>query len=222
MKTAPLPPRSEAELEARVGALFGRSLGDVAESVGLTIADDTTRTKGKLGALLELALGATGGSREEHDFPALEVELKTVPVTAAGNPRESTYVCTVHLSEADGEEWETSWVKRKLSRVLWVPIVTDDDSRWQTRTVGAARLWRPSAEEEAMLRHDYDEVMGLVALGRVDALTAHLGVCLQVRPKAAHGGIRTSIRNPDAEVVETVPRGFYLRPSFTRRLLSER
>ena len=44
---------------------------------------------------------------------------------------------------------------------------------------------------------------------------------LQVRPKAATGRTRTFSFGPEGEWIATVPRGFYLRASFTRALLSD-
>lgn len=85
------PPRDEAELLARARALRGRPV----EPSGL-------HRKGKTGELVERALGAHGGSTATWDFPDLGVELKTIPVDArTAMPRESTFVCTVSLADAD-------------------------------------------------------------------------------------------------------------------------
>ncbi|HEY8040786.1 MAG TPA: MutH/Sau3AI family endonuclease [Polyangiaceae bacterium] len=202
------PPRDEAELLARARALRGRRL----EGGGL-------HAKGKVGELVERALGASGGSTATWDFPALRVELKTIPVDArTGTPRESTFVCAVSLVDADRAEWATSWVRAKLSRVLWIPLEVQEDG---TRVVGGARLWSPSAEQERGLADDFDEILGRVGAGDVEGVTAHLGRWLQLRPKAAHGGVRTLVPGADGELVSTVPRGFYLRTSFTGAILRE-
>ena len=56
---------------------------------------------------------------------------------------------------------------------------------------------------------------------RASDVSAHLGRWLQLRPKARDGRARTVAFGREGEVVETVPRGFYLRPSFTRALLAD-
>jgi DNA mismatch repair protein MutH len=214
------PPGSEAELLARAYGLVGRTLGEIGSELAVTFGADTVHTKGKLGELVERALGASGGTGAVHDFPGLGVELKTIPVDAELHPRESTFVCTIALRDAESVEWESSWVRAKLARVLWVPIETPRTSPWQERTVLEPLLWSPSPEQEAGLRADFEELMGTIAIGRIEALTARDGRWLQVRPKAATGSVRTTVIGLEGEVIRTIPRGFYLRASFTRALLA--
>lgn len=201
----------------RAEALSGRTLGELACALGVRLPDEPRRAKGIPGQLLERALGADGGSRPEPDFGALGIELKTVPVGSEGRPRESTYVCKVAPLEIAHEEWPSSRVRRKLAHVLWVPVAAE--GALPERRIGAARLWQPSSDEEAALRADWEELAGLLGSGAVDEITAHRGRFLQIRPKAADGDERGMMPGPDDTTVETVPRGFYLRSSFTERIL---
>jgi DNA mismatch repair protein MutH len=222
MTQSPGPPQTLEHLLARADALAGTRVADVAAAVGLSTFGDAVRTKGSAGAILERALGATGGSGRVVDFPALGVELKTIPVDARGAPVESTYVCTLSLADAEEQEWEDSWVRAKLRRVLFVPLIANDDTvPWPFRTIGAPVLWSPSAEQDAVLRGDFDDAVGLIGVGRIEELTAHRGRWLQVRPKAAHGRVRTTAFGADGEAIATIPRGFYLRPRFTGALLRD-
>jgi DNA mismatch repair protein MutH len=206
-------------LLARAHALSGTTVGDLAASLGVSSAGEAVRTKGTPGAILELALGATGGSTKVHDFPELGVELKTVPVDLRGVPVESTYVCTLSLADAETQEWDDSWVRAKLARVLFVPLVAGDGVPWPARRIGHAVLWSPTPEQNAVLRADFDDVVGLVGVGRIEELTAHRGRWLQVRPKAAHGRVRTVAWGAEGEAIATIPRGFYLRTRFTGAIL---
>jgi DNA mismatch repair protein MutH len=208
-------------LLARARALVGVEVGELAARLGVSSAGDAVRTKGTPGAILELALGATGGSSKIHDFPELGVELKTIPVDLRGVPAESTHVCTLSLADAETQEWEDSWVRRKLARVLFVPLVAGDDAPWPARRVGEAVLFSPTEAQEAVLRADFDDIVGLIGIGRIEELTAHRGRWLQVRPKAAHGRVRTVAFGVDGEAIATVPRGFYLRPRFTGAVLRD-
>ena len=206
-------PRDEAELLTRARGLVGSSLSDLAATalrVGL-------HSKGKAGVLLEHALGATGGSAATWDFPELEIELKSIPLDTRGKPKESTYVCTFALADADRAIWDDSWAARKLSRVLWVPL---HDVGEGDRRVGEPILWSPSAEEASTLRNDFDEIVGRIGALGIESVSAHLGVALQLRPKAANGRVRTVVRSNEGDLVATVPRGFYLRPSFTGGILA--
>lgn len=208
-------------LLTRARSLVGRELGEVAASLGVGSDGDAVRTKGTPGAILELALGASGGSSKVHDFPELEVELKTIPLDPRGTAVESTYVCTLSLADAEDQEWETSWVRAKLARVLFVPLVAPDGTAWPARRVGAPVLWSPTEEQDAILRADFDDVVGLIGVGRIEELTAHRGRWLQVRPKARHGRVRTVAWGAEGEAIATVPRGFYLRARFTSAILAE-
>jgi DNA mismatch repair protein MutH len=200
--------RDEAELLSRALALRGRPVG----ATGL-------RRKGKVGEIVERALGATGGSAATWDFPDLRVELKTIPIDArTRRPRESTFVCAVSLADADRAEWAGSWVRAKLSRVLWVPVIVGADG---AGVIGEARLWSPTPEQDRLLAGDFEEIMGRVGIGDVEGVTARLGRWLQLRPKAAHGRVRTLVPAADGQTVATVPRGFYLRALFTAAILRD-
>lgn len=203
-------------------ALAGASVGAIAEKLGVTTEGSAVRTKGRPGEILERALGATGGSAKAHDFPELAIELKTIPVGADGTPTESTYVCTLSLADADQQEWETSWARAKLARVLFVPLVAVEKSPpWHERTIGAPLLWSPTVGQETVLRADFEDAVGLVGIGRIEELDARLGRWLQVRPKAANGSVRTVAWGEDGAAIETVPRGFYLRARFTGAILRD-
>jgi DNA mismatch repair protein MutH len=205
---------------ARAWALTGRTLGDLAAERALPFAGrEGARTKGKTGELLEQILGATGGAAAVHDFPELGVELKTVPIDGRSVPRECTYVCKLPLADADRSEWATSWAKAKLARVLWVPIVTGDAGH--APAVGTPLLWSPTAEQLAVLGADFDEALGAVALGGVEALSSRTGRWLHVRPKAASSRARTWSVGRDADWVRAIPRGFYLRTQFTGAILRD-
>ena len=212
---------SLADLLGRARALEGRTLGAIAAEHGLSLAGGGVRTKGKPGGAIERALGASGGSAAIVDFPALGVELKTIPVDPRGQPRESTFVCSFSLAEADRAEWASSWARRKLARVLWVPIVTPKGSAIEDRVVGRAVLWSPTPAEESALAADFEEIMGRCGAGRVEALDATTGQCLQARPKAAHGRVRTRAYGPEGEPIDATPRGLYLRPRFTAAILAD-
>lgn len=175
-------------------------------------------TKGKVGELVERVLGASPAPGAVLDFPELGVELKTIPVDARGRPTESTFVCAFSVAEADSAEWETSWTRQKLAHVLWVPVAADEEGR---KIIGEPVFWRPTAEQDAILRADFDDVMGRIGIGDIESVTAHLGRWLQVRPKAANGSARTVAFGGEGERIDTIPRGFYLRARFTGALLRD-
>jgi DNA mismatch repair protein MutH len=205
-------------LLARARTLAGLPVEALAHRLGRSVGGAAVATKGKVGELLEKALGATGGSAATWDFPELRIELKTIPVDERGVPRESTFVCAVSLLDAERAEWETSWVRAKLGRVLWVPIQVGPE---RSRVIGEALLWSATPEQEAILRDDFEEILGRVGASGIEGVSGRLGRWLQLRPKAAHGGVRTRAPGGEGATVATVPRGFYLRSRFTGAILRD-
>ncbi len=217
---SPLPPENEQQVLARAQALAGFNLGELAARAQVSIPKDLKRDKGWVGMLLELYLGAMAGSKPEQDFPELGIELKTIPVDAAGNPLETTFVCVAPLTGNSGVTWESSHVRHKLARVLWIPVEGERQIPLAQRRVGSPLLWQPNQEETEMLRRDWEELMDLIVLGQVERITARHGEVLQLRPKAANNKALTEATGEQGQPILTLPRGFYLKKNFTRALLA--
>jgi len=214
------PPEDEKTLLTRAQSLAGYSLGELAERASLAIPPDLKREKGWVGMLLEIYLGAMAGSKPEQDFADIGVELKTIPIDCAGKPLETTFVCVAPLTGNSGVTWESSHVKHKLARVLWIPVEGERQIPLAERRIGAPLMWSPSAEEEQQLRQDWEELMDLIVLGKVETITARHGEVLQLRPKGANSKALTEAVGEFGQPIMTLPRGFYLKKSFTGPLLA--
>lgn len=213
------PPDSIPELLQRAEGLCGLKAGELARRLGEPLGSDPVRTKGRIGEIVERALGAHARNLDVPDFPHLGVELKTIPLDRAGRVRESTFVCAIDLSRLEEETWERSRLWRKLRRVLWVPVEAGPALAPAERRLGRPFLWCPDGEQEATLRADWTLLIGRMAVGGLEEIDAHMGTALQVRPKAAHGRVRCEASGPHLEPIRTVPRGFYLRARFTETVL---
>jgi len=220
ISTLTMPPGDEVELLARATALAGYTLGELAAHAGLVLPENLKRDKGWIGVLLERYLGASAGSKPEQDFAAIGVELKTIPVDSAGRPLETTFVCVAPLTGNSGVTWETSHVRYKLARVLWIPVEGSREIPLADRRIGTPLLWSPDAKEELRLRRDWEELMDLIVLGQVEKITARHGEVLQLRPKAANSRALTAAIGEFGQPIMTLPRGFYLKKTFTGPLLA--
>lgn len=220
MALAMLPPRSEEELVERARHLTGRTLGELAARLRVVLPESQARAKGLVGQLMEKALGASAGSRGEPDFVEIGVELKTLPVGADGKPKESTFVASLPLMSLTEVDYEDSFVAKKLARVLWMPVQADPSIELRERRIGRGILWSPNDEERAVLRADYERVAHLVLDGAHGDVSGRLGTYLQVRPKAADSHVRGKTMDELGQIAWTGPRGFYLRPQFTTRILT--
>lgn len=214
------PPTSETVLLERARSLVGLSLGDLAQRAGIALPGAPRHAKGYAGVLLECLLGADGGSRPVPDFSHLGIELKSVPVNAAGQPVESTFLCVAPLKGAAGLRFEDSPVWKKLARVLWVPVEADPALPLAARRIGWPLLWSPDRDDQRVLREDWEELMELLTAGGIGELDARVGRYLQVRPKAANARALTASHDGDGAPTATLPRGFYLRTRYTRAILA--
>lgn len=218
--TRAAPPLNTAELLARAKALQGHSVQALAEALGVALPPCSRRAKGFVGQLVEHALGSDVDAGERPDFVGLGVELKTVPVNPALQPQESTFVCSIRLSDAADAHWQHARLRQKLQHVLVVPVLGARLAPLGERYFFAPVLFRLSPAHEAQLRADWEDLMGAIGAGRGHSLGAQEGCVLQVRPKAANRRVRNVGPTEDG-VGDMLPLGFYLRPTFMAQILAQ-
>ncbi|MDO4431193.1 MAG: DNA mismatch repair endonuclease MutH [Lonepinella koalarum] len=212
-------PQTENELLKRAKSIAGLTLGELASELQISVPTDLKRDKGWVGMLIEIALGAKAGSKAEQDFAHLGIELKTIPINAIGYPLETTFVSLAPLIQNSGVYWETSHVRHKLAKVLWIPVQGERQIPLSQRYIGNPILWQPNSEQERQLRQDWEELMDYIVLGKVEQINARLGEVLQLRPKGANSRALTKGIGKNGEIIDTLPLGFYLRKNFTADIL---
>lgn len=205
-------PSNETELVLRARALSGRRVGELADALAIALPTEPRRAKGFVGQLVELALGADVDAGERPDFVKLGIELKTLPIGRNGRPAESTFCCSVDLGAAESARWEGSRLRRRLARVLFVPVESAKLGALPDRRFFSPILWSPSEDEKKTLRDDWQLLMGRLGAGL--PVSAHLGEALQLRPKARDARVQVRVRG-DARR----PVAFYLRAGFTSVIL---
>ncbi|AYO33832.1 DNA mismatch repair endonuclease MutH [Haemophilus influenzae] len=213
-------PQTLEQLLSQAQSIAGLTFGELADELHIPVPIDLKRDKGWVGMLLERALGATAGSKAEQDFSHLGVELKTLPINAEGYPLETTFVSLAPLVQNSGVKWENSHVRHKLSCVLWMPIEGSRHIPLRERHIGAPIFWKPTAEQERQLKQDWEELMDLIVLGKLDQITALIGEVMQLRPKGANSRAVTKGIGKNGEIIDTLPLGFYLRKEFTAQILN--
>ncbi len=214
------PPNTIDELLQRAESIAGYTLSELAEQAGISVPENLKRDKGWVGQLLEWHLGASAGSKPLPDFIDLNVELKTIPISYTGKPLETTFVCVAPLTGVHSLQWEESHVRHKLAHVLWIPVEGEREIPVGDRHVGYPVLWQPSLEEERQLKQDWEELMDLIVLGKVESITAKHGEVLHLRPKAANSQALTEAYGENGQPIKTLPRGFYLKTQFTHSILT--
>ncbi len=213
------PPSSIEQLRQRIDDIAGKTLGELAQRFEASIPQDLRIQKGWQGQFIERCLGADAGNESRPDFSLLDIELKTIPIDFAGKVQESTYVCVVNLHNNLAVQWRESAVFHKLKQVLWVPIAQQPGAPIHQSVIASPFLWQMNAQQEALIRQDWEDAMALISVGKVHQLNAKFGDVLQVRPKAANSRVLTQVVDDQGESGQTLPRGFYLRAKFTQGLL---
>ncbi|WP_392537148.1 DNA mismatch repair endonuclease MutH [Legionella sp. 227] len=213
-------PKTEAELLERCSSIAGLSFAQLALSLGLSIPANPNQRKGWVGQAIELALGTDAQNKSLPDFKFLGVELKTLPLNQSGKPTESTFITSIPLLTIHRQEWKTSQCYIKLKRILWVPVEGDTDIPYPQRRIGQGFIWSPDGLQESILEADWNYLSLQIGTGHLESVDAKEGEYLQVRPKAANGKSLCYGYDIQGNKIKTLPRGFYLRSSFTAQILS--
>ena len=212
-------PQNEPALLERCQTMEGWTFAQLASKLYLTIPLLPTQRKGWLGQAIELYLGATARNQSIPDFAHLGIELKTLPLGKLGTPSESTFVSRIPLLTLQQQVFENSDCYHKLRKVLWIPIEGDTTIPYPYRRIGKAILWSSSAEDTEILKQDWQHFALLISTGRWADIDARMGEYLQVRPKAANSHALCEAYDEQGNIVLTMPRGFYLRSLFTRKIM---
>lgn len=213
-------PQTETELLQRCRLIEGLSFGQLASLLQLVIPMQQAKRKGWMGVAIEMALGTTAGNKSLPDFEHLGIELKTIPLITPELPAESTFITSIPLLTIHQQQWKTSQCYHKLKRILWIPLEGDKQIPFQQRRIGRGYLWSPTVEQEAILATDWQELTTLITTGRLEEISASQGEYLQVRPKAANAKSLCYGFDQEGNKILTLPRGFYLRRSFTKTLIA--
>ncbi len=213
-------PLSEKELIQRCQRIEGISFSQLAAQLQLKIPENTLQRKGWAGLAIELALGTTAGNKSLPDFNYLGIELKTIPISSGGRVAESTFITSIPLLTIHQQTWLTSQCYLKLKRVLWLPLEGDKSIPFEQRRIGQGFLWSPSDAEQAILAEDWRELTLMIRIGKLSEISAKIGQYLQIRPKGANAKSLCYAFDEEGNKILTLPRGFYLRSSFTNNLVN--
>lgn len=200
--------------------LSGKTIKEVASAMHSFCPDDLKTHKGFVGQLFEKILEADAHNLDQPDFIELGIELKSIPVDIYAKPLESTFICYANLPPKD-LNWSHSRLKRKISKVLWIPYEGDRSIPLPNKRIGSPFLWVPNKDVMSKLEKDWAEITELMLEGKYDKLNAKQGEFIQLRPKAATSKVLINVTNEVGGIIQTVPKGFYFRRTFTQSLFSE-
>lgn len=221
------PPQTINELLNRTEQIRGHCILSLATKIGYFkkkninnyAKHDMTHIKGLHGQIIEKCLGADAQNKSIPDFTKLGIELKTLPVNHHCQPLESTYICNVpvKLKQNMNLNWHDSCLYNKIKKILWVPILRSKNNK-NKPVIGKSFLDILDKNNEKIIRQDWEELTEMLLHNKLNCINSHFGEYLQIRPKAQNSSIIQDT-NCDNFSSQTLPRGFYLRTLYTKKII---
>ncbi|MEK6985188.1 MAG: MutH/Sau3AI family endonuclease [Candidatus Thermoplasmatota archaeon] len=222
------PYKSLGELVAHAKTLATHTAGELAKALGKTEFNAGPKPKGKtgVGTLVELYLGKKADNLQAPDFAKFNTELKTLPMKAIGRGKsewtvkEPTSITMIDYRVVEVEDWSRAYVRHKFENILWVPYEHNYQDKRKSR-FRSAFLWQPPAEDEPVLRGDYDTVRGLVVQQRAHELSESISQVLAARRKGAKGSTSLQRLGPAAKSRAWAFKTAYTRPILAKHVLAQ-
>lgn len=199
-------------LLARLEALVGRTIQDVADAHRL----EPGASKSRVSGVLRRAIGLKAKLIPAH-LEALGLEIKTIPLGPNAQPYEAMSFPSFDPRELVGEEWEDSDLLAGISNMLLVPIYREqrDIDLMQQRVCRPFR-WSPDREQMSGIRAEWERYRETFSAGSGQRMPTESETrFIHVRPHAMDA--KDHIEQPDGNTM--VKQSFWLNRDFVRELV---
>ncbi|MFC6276403.1 DNA mismatch repair protein MutH [Psittacicella hinzii] len=213
------PPQTWSQLLTYVQALVGKTVEQIADKHQVELIDSLKLNRGWLGNLIEIALGASAGSKPTQDFIDLGLELKTLAINENGKVKSDIFISSLPLNSYMLQDWQLSHVLYKLKRILFIPVENNPEIPLAQRRIGKGFIWSPNAQQLATLEADWKSIMEIITQRDFTALKSNLGSALCVRVKALNTQQSNTFNDIDLHSINLPPLSFYLRRNFVNEIL---
>lgn len=164
--------KNEDDLMAFAHRLEGLRFSQISSLISELDVKERRHTKGFIGKIIETDyFGIPSNSSDAPDFEHLGIELKVSPLRFVSRAnvyttKERNVLKMVDYNEiADNRNWETTKIKKKLNRILFVLYVHDKEvEAWEWK-VCKVFLWSPSQFEAQKIQADYELMRSKVLAG---------------------------------------------------------
>lgn len=156
------------EIIHQTNQLIGSTFEDISDA---TLNSDPTKTKGRLGEIVESYFGIKNNSRSAPDFVEENIELKVAPLkTSYGKylrPKWRVGISMVDYNEiAQAESWrDVSRINKKISNLLIIWYLYEEDVPKKHQEIVWATLWKPSEKMNVKLQNEFEKIKERVANG---------------------------------------------------------
>lgn len=158
-------------------------------------------------------------------------KIKVIRINPVTNkPWESVSLCPIKLKEFELETWEQSNLKKYLSSILFIPILsTSKISHVSERKIGKSFFWFPDKSDESLIRTEWEMYQEKVKTGACKTFKTSSGKnisslptssftnFIHMRPKAQNG----SDFDTDSIGNKIVKQAFWLNSDYIRKIVDK-
>lgn len=83
-------------------------------------------------------------------------------------------------------------------------------------------IWSPNIIQEKKIQNDWEELMEMIILGKINNITSQHGEVLMIKKKSTHKYSLTKAIGKYGQTIMTCPRSFYLRRKFTNLIINNK
>ena len=213
-------PENEEDLIKRAFSLTGKKIVELCEPFNKFFNEKSKKSKGYLGKILEMYLGASAGNLPIPDFPNLKIELKILPLNKNMLPKSNVKICyNSNMPTQSNYKWDSSIVKLKLNKVLWIPIEADSSIPLRERRICHPFLSHLK-DYENIIKEDYKNITYFLFSGKMEYISANLGKYLILQSISSNKNL-TNYFNFDGDLIRTNFKAFYLKKNYLRKIIYE-
>lgn len=228
MKQLPYDDTSIKSILTYAQGLVGKKISDLLEIDKQNI---DIKNKGIIGNTIEESYFKIKQNSSPHpDFDKVGVELKTIPLIQQIHKvavKERTKVCSINYQTLIHEEWESSHVKIKLNKILFIYYLYDKKDI-KNSLIKKVNLWELSKDKsEIIIKDDWIKTKQIVLDGYAHELSEKNFKVLSPA-RSGSGGIdrngekkdlvpQVNVKHKD----KALKRAFTLKQSFTNQMWNE-
>lgn len=178
---------SVKDLENFYKKFKNKNLKELSDFITENYAFSLATNKGVVGQVLEGLIGNKPNSDPRPDVAGINVELKVLPLRKSGGtlkPKERSKIKSINYNEIIKEDWETSFVKNKMSTMLFLVYeqpIGQTFKDWEEFIFKGTILYKLDNEEPMVVKNDWIKIKQKVVKEIADQISEGdsdiLGAC---------------------------------------------
>jgi len=179
------------------------------------------RGKGSFGESVEYYyFGYEPNSKSEPDFNEVGLELKVTPLKEIRGgklvPKERLVITMINFMTVVNERFETSTLYHKISQILMMHYLHDDDSDPFDYEFKLIHLWRIPPEDLPTIQEDWETIVNKIRNGLAHEISGSDTDYLEACTKSSDSSIT---RAQPYSKIPAKPRAFALKASYIRTIV---